>query len=301
MGALKIIVNPQARKRLDVESFTKEWGPRCRIAITSRRGHALELARQAVAEGFEKVLAVGGDGTVNEVVNGLAGSRTSLGIIPAGGANDFATHLGIPADVGKAFQVAVHGAKRHVDLIKVQERYFATVGGLGIGARVAVKVNNLRRASERGQALYRLLGRAIYGALALREILFRPEFCADCHLVIDGQGCRAHLWGLFVGNQPWLGNSFLIHPAADNCDTWLDICLIKPMRSKLRQLLTIMYAFRGRHTVFPFVETCRARAVTIECEEPLEFFGDGELLCFNGHYSIELVPKALTVMVPNGS
>ncbi len=302
MGAIKVIVNPHTRKRQDFESLAKRLGPRnFSIAITSQSGHALELAKQAVAEGFEKVLAVGGDGTVNEVLNGLAGRRTSLGIIPAGGANDFATHLGIPADFEKALQIALHGTKRDVDLIKVQDRYFATVGGLGFGAKVALKVNNLKGASIAGQALYRLLGGVIYSAYALFEILFRPEFCSACALVIDGHKRHVNLWSLFVGNQPRLGKKFLIHPAADNRDTWLDICVINRMRSKLRQLLTLLYAFRGRHTVFPFVETYRARTVTVECEEPLEFFGDGELLSLNPLHIIELVPRALAVMVPNGS
>jgi YegS/Rv2252/BmrU family lipid kinase len=259
------------------------------------------LAKQAVAEGFEKVLAVGGDGTVNEILNGLAGRQTSLGIIPAGGANDFATHLGIPGDFEKALQVALHGTKRDVDLIKVQDRHFATVGGLGFGAKVALKVNNLKGASKAGQALYRLSGSVVYSAYALFEILFRPEFCCACALVIDGQKRHLKVWSLFVGNQPRLGKKFLIHPAADNRDTWLDICVINRMRSKLWQLLTLLYAFRGRHTVFPFVETYRARTVTIECDNPLEFFGDGELLNLNPPHIIELVPRALTVMVPNGS
>jgi diacylglycerol kinase (ATP) len=302
VGAIKVIVNPRARKRLDLESFARGLDPRdFSIATTSRRGHALELARQAVAEGFEKVLAVGGDGTVNEILNGLAGHRTSLGIIPTGGANDFATHLGIPVDLNRALQVAMHGTKKEVDLIKVRDRYFATVGGLGFGAKVALRVNNLKGASPAGQTLYRLLGSVIYSTYALFEILFRPEFCGACALVIDGQRRQVRVWSLFVGNQPRLGKKFIIHPAADNGDAWLDICVIKRIRSRLQQLLTLLFAFKGRHTVLPFVETYRARTVTVESEEPLAFFGDGELLNPTPPHIIELVPRALTVIVPNGS
>ena len=302
MGAIQVIVNPRAGKRLNLNSLARRWASGdFSVAVTSQRGHALELARQASAEGCEKVVAVGGDGTVNEILNGLAGGTTPLGIIPTGGANDFATHLGLPTDFDQALQVAVHGAKKEVDLIKVQERYFATVGGLGFGARVALKVNRFKHGSWAGQALYRLLGSAIYSAYALGEILWRPKSHGACALEIDGARRQLQIWGLFVGNQPRLGKKFVVHPEADNRDAWLDVCVINRINSRFRQLQTLLKALKGRHTVLPFVETCRARTLKVESEEPLPFFGDGELLNLTPPHVIELAPRALTVMVPNGS
>ncbi len=300
MKPVKVIINPHARKRPDLRKFTRKLAhPGFSFALTCRAGHAFELARQAVAEGFPKVIAVGGDGTVNEAVNALAGSQAALGIIPAGGANDLATHLGIPADMDRALGIALHGRTKNIDLIKVNGSYYATVGGLGIAAKVAFRVNNLRRLSSRGQALYRLFGRLIYSACALREILGQPEFSSQCRLTIDGHRCTVRVWGLFVGNQPRLGNTFIVNPAADHGDAWLDICLIHNPGSKLRQLLTVLLATRGRHTRLPFVQTSRARIVKVESEDPLMFFGDGEILSLRPPHNIELAPRALKVMVPD--
>lgn len=294
-----IIVNPQARKGGNPALLAHHLGARdYRLSFTAYPGHAGHLARQALREGFSKVIVAGGDGTVNEVVNALAEKPLALGIIPTGGANDLARHLGIPADPVQALEVALNGRERQVDLVRVQDRYFVTVGGLGFGTTVADLVNRLKQQSRWWWAGYRLLGGSIYTGVALWKLFSKKNDTICCTLTVEGHTRRLRLWCLFVGNQPRVGRYFLIHPQAVNDDQWLDLCLIGADAGPWRKFHTALLATRGRHLSLPQVEVQRVRGLRIEADQPLTFFGDGELLVQAAALQVELVPRALRVMVP---
>jgi diacylglycerol kinase (ATP) len=173
---LKIIINPRSRRKINCTLFDEKLkGIHYSIATTTRSGEALDVAREAVKENVSHIVAVGGDGTINEVINGMKGSQVSLGIIPIGGANDFANYLGIPIEVGKAMEVILDGDIRIIDLVQVNHRYFTTVGGIGFGTEVALKVNAVKDHTKWGKLIFQCLGSKIYQIYALSEILFHPE------------------------------------------------------------------------------------------------------------------------------
>jgi diacylglycerol kinase (ATP) len=299
MRLIKIIANPLARRGITRDMLDHRL-PRARYSLSLTRGpgDARRLAEQAVTQGVQKIIIVGGDGTVNEVLTPMRGTSIPLGILPAGGANDLAHQLGLPKNLQAALEVALHGREKRIDLVKAQEHYFATVGGVGFGSRVAARVTNVRVGHKWGRALLWLTGGNIYGLIALLEILFRPESLAACRLKEEDREIRANLWCLFIGNQPRLGKRFLLHPTAANDDGWLDLCVIRRIGSKLGQLMTAFHALTGRHVKLPYVEMRRAKHVLVNAEAPLDFFGDGELFRITPPFLIEVIPQALTVMVP---
>src|SRR5437868_8199462 len=138
-GSTLIILNPAAhserakRKRAHVESLARD----CVVCATTRTGEAELIARRGVKEGFEKIVAAGGDGTIYEVVNGLGGTTASLGLLPIGTMNVFATELGLPVhDLALCWDIIRACGTRAVDLPKANQKFFVQVAGVGLGAQV---------------------------------------------------------------------------------------------------------------------------------------------------------------------
>src|SRR5256714_9313682 len=138
MTSTLVILNPAAnseraqRKREEVESLAGD----CSFCVTTRTGEAESVARRGAEEGFEKIVAAGGDGTVNEVVNGLAGTNTTLGLLPIGTMNVFATELGLPVhDLGLCWDIIKADSTRFVDLPKANQKFFVQLAGVGLDAQ----------------------------------------------------------------------------------------------------------------------------------------------------------------------
>src|SRR5256885_2384297 len=139
MTTTLVILNPAAnseraqRKRAEVESLARD----CSFCVTTRTGEAESVARRGAEEGFEKIVAAGGDGTVNEVVNGLAGTNTTLGLLPIGTMNVFATELGLPVhDLDLCWNIIQRDSTRVVDLPKANQKFFVQLAGVGLDAQV---------------------------------------------------------------------------------------------------------------------------------------------------------------------
>ena len=150
MSSTLVILNPAAhseraqRRRARVESLARGSV----ICATSRSGEAESMARRAAQEGFEKIVAAGGDGTVNEVVNGLAGSNATLGLLPIGTMNVFATELGLPAhDLDMCWNIIQNANTRLVDLPSANGKYFVQLAGVGLDAQVVKETSSKLRRS----------------------------------------------------------------------------------------------------------------------------------------------------------
>jgi diacylglycerol kinase family enzyme len=174
-----------------------------RVYLTERAGHARELARAAIDRGAAQVIAWGGDGTINEVASTLAGSRTVLGIIPAGSGNGFANELGLPSEPGLAMATALAGRIRTIDGGEFDGRLFFNIAGTGIDAVVAERFN-ARALGRRG-----LLP---YVQIALREA-FRYRG-ADYRVVLDGETIDTSAMLIAFANGREYGNRIRIAPGA---------------------------------------------------------------------------------------
>ncbi len=253
------------------------------IHWTERPGHAIELAEKG-AQSHAVVVSVGGDGTLNEVVNGLAGQQAALGVIPVGSGNDFARALNIPFHFEQALQVLLQGRKKHVDLGKANERYFHN--GVGIGFDAWVVHTSL--------GVKRLRGNAIYLYSVLRTLMnYQP---VPLELSFNGTVKVDDYFMVSVGNGVSMGGGFYLTPDAEINDGLFDLCLIQnmPVVSILKNLIKV---YSGKHKEDPRVEMTRTDKLTIASRQPFAVHVDGELLSLKvDKLEIEIIPRGLEVI-----
>ncbi|HYU35968.1 MAG TPA: diacylglycerol kinase family protein [Thermoanaerobaculia bacterium] len=298
------ILNPESRNgggRRVRETVAERLGDLLtRVDQAGYRGHAVELARRAAAEGADAVVAIGGDGTINEVINGLAGSGAALGILPRGAANDLARLHGIPEDLAAACDVIREGTLRRADLVRVNHRLFATAGGIGLPCEIASIADRIKRDGRAGKLLVNLLGSNIY-VLAVLVALRNNPGRAVVTLHRDGEVHRVDALSLMINNQPFLGRRFRMAPGAVPDDGRFDVCLINGHESRWSVLPLLLRVLVGRHTTSPEVESWRGEKLRLTADTPISFFGDGEIFPAAAELRIELLPQALAVIVPRAS
>lgn len=258
----------------------------CDFRQTEGPGHAEVLAREAAEAGYAQVVVVGGDGTVGEALNGLAGTGTALGIVPVGTGNDLAHNVGIPRSPEAAVAALRNPARRRIDLGEEGERCFGVIVGVGFAAD-AMRQANLRRGRARGSA-------AILLSIVQTVAKLEP---VPVRLYLDDQEpVEAPLTALFVMNTRTTGGGLMICPAAVPDDGLLDVCLMKDI-GRLDFLATLPKAYFGKHVGHPKVSFHRARTVRLEADRPLTKMFDGDLFG-DAPLSARVRPAALDVLVP---
>ncbi|MBA4494975.1 diacylglycerol/lipid kinase family protein [Paenactinomyces guangxiensis] len=256
-----------------------------RVKFTERRGHATEIARCAARADVEAVVAVGGDGTLHEVGNGLVGTETPMGYIPAGSGNDFALAQSIPSDPNQALERILKHRIHRVDTADIDGRVMIGFSGIGFDAKVAETVNR--------SPLKRWLGKSIYFFGAIQVLAgFRPTRVS---LQVDGQCYKYEgVWLIAVTNTPYYGGGMNICPQAVNDDGFLDVCCVKEVTHM--QFLSVLPAvYHGGHVNHPGVRMHRGKRITIQSDTPLVAHADGENLG-NTPLSIQIRPKSLSLL-----
>lgn len=302
-----VIFNPMAsrggaeRTRGVIEEAFRETGASCRLVATERRGHAVELAGDAARAGWPAVVAVGGDGIVHEVANGLMreagdGPTVPLGVIPVGSGNDFVKMLGMPAHKpADAVRRIVAAEPRGVDIGRVTRHvsgdgpdgvwYFTNGVGVGFDAQVA------RHARE----IKRLRGFAIYAWAVVQTLsqLRSPRI----QVTVDGREIADRALILTtVSNGPCHGGSFWLTPDAKIDDALLDVLIADARR--LPSLLSLLpLVLFGKHLGRRGVELHRGTRVEVRSDEPLPIHADGEIVAeWVREMVIEILPGRLTVL-----
>jgi len=251
---------------------------------TDAPGKAEQIAREACARGYTHVVAVGGDGTSHEVVNGIVGSSVIFGTVPSGSGNDFPKSAGIPLEAHRAVETLFTGTVRTVDLGKLGDEYFINGLGMGLDGAVAHRFRKLKR--MRGQLGY-LLG-AVQEALSFKA--FRVE------LEIDEWRYNGTLLLTGASNGVFQGGKFKLAPEASVDDALLDFHIIKDM-SPIARLVKIPKVLSGTHSGLDEVELKRGRTMTLTIDRRVPAHMDGEPFYLeSGTHTIEVVPGALRLM-----
>ena len=292
-----VIVNPTAgggRALRSVRWLRERLGPRpeARFEVTGRRGDAEILAAIAAAAGHDRVIAVGGDGTIQEVVNGLLATAqpAALGIVPLGRGNDLARSLGLPTDAGSAWRVAMGSTTSRLDVARARngegsERWFASAGGIGFDGQVAAAML-ARRGWQAGRAGYLLT--------TLNEL--RGHANRRVELIIDGASSVHDVLLVAIANGAYYGGGMRIAPDARADDGFLDICVVGDI-SRLTAVRQLPNLYRGTHVRHPRVSTHTGRNVELDGHATTKIHLDGEP--FGGlPLSVSIVAGALEVAVP---
>jgi len=265
-----------------------------KILWTARRGHAEELAATAVREGATHVVAIGGDGTIHEIVNGIVNARTSvdsviLGILPLGTCNDLARELKIPRKLSSGIQTLLSGRVRFVDLGKVGERYFTTVATLGFDTSVSQYV-----ASGAGPGFLSGTMKYLYGALATL-VRYRS---VRVHLRGDHNEFEGPVFLAAIANTSYYGGGMKIAPTALIDDGGLTLCLVRQM-SRMEVVRMLPTVFSGKHIRHPKVSTSFVRRLEVTSSEPVAIWADGEPIA-RTPATFQVVPHSLPLLVPHG-
>jgi diacylglycerol kinase (ATP) len=302
MMRLKVILNPKSKNgdKRHLQTTIKDKFGHSLIGIdqTAYPGHGTYLAQRATKEKVDTVVAVGGDGTVNEVLNGIVGTEVALGVIPTGTANDFACLYHIPSDVARACDVIREQCLVRADVICVNERYYVTAGGMGFPCEVVSLANRIKLSSLAGKLFSQFLGSKIYLFAALFSLAKKIEKGHFFDVRWDSGSLSVDSLALMVDNQPFLGRNFLMSPEAVNNDGLLDVCLIENSKSRVQILSILMKVLTGSHVNSASVRQWRTPELTIQTERMLPFLGDGELFGQGVEFRIKIVPKCLKAIVP---
>jgi diacylglycerol kinase (ATP) len=290
MPRYKIIANPLAGKghasvvAAQVQRiFTHDY------IETRYAGHAIYLARDAARAGYDVLVAVGGDGTTHEVINGILGHSESLNcklaIIPAGSGNDFTAVNHIPQSIEQACQVAIMGNSRLVDVGRISiddkiRRYFDNTVGIGLTGLVGIETR--KTPWLRGIPLY---------LLALLKTVF--IHLKPIHVELEVDGISTHRT-----NGQREGGGFLIAPQSRPDDGLLDL-LVADVLPRFQVLGMIPRFMKGTHLGHHAVHVSRAQSITVTSKDNLYFHVDGEMLCPFAHkISIEILPARLCLIAP---
>jgi len=266
------------------------------VETTDYSGHGTALARRAVADRADIVVAVGGDGTANEVLNGVIGTETSLAVIPAGSANDLASHFKLPADPDRACDIVLAGHVTAIDTVRVNGWHYITTGGLGLPSDVINRVNRLRGRSKFCRWLSTAWQSRVY-LWGLAAALSRQKRYGRVMIGIGAARLEVEPLALMLSNLPRLGRHFCPAPEAQPDNSRIDLCLIEN-RGRLHAILISMKVARGRHHSRPEVCLIRTEQVTIKCDRPLQFFGDGELRPAATEFDIMVQPRSIRLLTP---
>lgn len=283
--AITIILNPTAKgeRAKNLIRRLQEIFPEADLLATKRAGHAQDLARQAAARGDDMIIAAGGDGTINEVVNGMAGTPSALGILPVGTVNVFAMELGIPSKLEKAIEIIRTGYTTCIDLADANGRSFVQLAGVGFDAQTVQKTD---------RSFKNALGPLSYIVTAAQLALQKPPV-----LTVEAEGQKTAQGSfMLVGNGRYYGGPFQFFPEASMTDGKLDVCLFKNL-SHIDLIRYFQGILSGSHTKFKDVVYFKSASIYVTSDREVPIEVDGEL---HGLVPVRFTVKksALTVLVP---
>jgi len=254
------------------------------IFFTESRGHAVELARQAVQEGAGIVVAVGGDGTVNEVGKALVGTATALAIIPTGSGNGLARHLGLPMNFRKSILAINGGNRKRIDTATMNGSFFINMAGVGFDAHVARKFD---AADKRGFISYLSISTSSYKHYKPKKYKIR----------VDGKLFKRTALLVSFANSSQFGSNTTIAPKASLDDGLIDVCILRKLPFWKIVLLSPL-VFMKKFDKTPYLEIIQGREVLVERKKGKYVHLDGEPGKENKTFSVQVHPLSLQVIVP---
>ncbi|NDK56660.1 diacylglycerol/lipid kinase family protein [Pontibacter fetidus] len=288
---IRFIINPVSgtRSKVDVAARVKLNLDHSKhdhdIVYTDYAGHATELAAAAAADGFAIVVAVGGDGTVNEVARGLLHTNTALGILPKGSGNGLARHLQLPLKLDNAIKALNTGQISEIDSGTINDVPFFTTSGIGFDAYISsVFAGNKKR------------GLKTYVELVLKEV--RAYKHLPVKVTINSTELETDCFVMAFANAAQYGNNAYIAPLADIRDGLLDVCLVRQL--DFVKAINLSYCMLTRQLAnVQSAEYFKTTGVHVQTEQPMMFHADGEYKGKATEFEVKLNPLSLKVVIPS--
>ncbi len=300
-----VIVNPNAghgkgkKDWKQISTILNSYSISYDFCFTERPFHAIELTKEALAKGFRKFIGVGGDGTINEMVNGIYDQdeiptlNITLAVITVGTGNDWGRMFDMPADYEKAVEIIAKGTTTihdagllwfHRNDIK-EKRYFINIAGLGFDALVVKRTNRQKERGRKGKAIY--MWNLLMSLFAYRNIHTEVE--------IDGRKVSNNTFTISIGIGKYSGGGMMQTPNAVHNDGLFDITIIKRMR-KGEIIRNLKRLYDGSIYDHPKIEWYRGENIKINSDPIIHVEADGESL---GHSPIEfrIIPKSIMVVI----
>lgn len=299
------IVNPGSRSGhgqsvwQTVEEILDREQAEYHVFFTSYRYHATELAREITSRKEKLTLvALGGDGTVDEVINGIQDfSRVTFAYIPTGSSNDFARSLGLPSDTEEAVMNILHPRYlQKIDLglasLDGEEHRFAVSCGCGFDAAVCHEALSSRFKNLLNKLK---LGKLTYVGIALKQIIMSKRFAST--LILDGHKTLRYKQTFFIAgmNCCYEGGGLKLAPKAKPDDGFLNVCVVENL-PRLVIAFMLPTAYVGKHTIFPGVHLYRVKKFEIQFHEQVAFHADGEPFYAQKNIQVSCLPKCLTMI-----
>lgn len=301
MARALVVLNPiagrgnGARAEPLIRQMLRAEGLEFDLVRTTGHWHAADLAKRALSDGYDMVVAAGGDGTYHEVVNGVMPTNVGdavagpIALLPVGSGSDFANTVGVAPDLGAACRQLVHGADRVVDVGRVwidggEPRFFDNTVNIGFGGVVTRETRKVKR----------LTGIALYLPVVLKTVFLyyhAPSVTIRC----DDVSMSLPAVMISVANGPREGGGFFVAPQASPEDGQLDVCVVREI-SRLQMLRLIPSFMSGTHCDKDPVTMLRGKRIEVTSEDDLIAHADGEMVCTNAHrIEFEVVPGRLRV------
>ncbi|MCD6330088.1 MAG: diacylglycerol kinase family lipid kinase [Candidatus Cloacimonetes bacterium] len=296
----KIILNPFAGKgkafksARSIEKCFKKFNMPYEMMLTNCSRQAIDFAHEAVIQGVENIIAAGGDGTINEVVNGIMKSgypeNVNLGIIPIGGGNDFAKNLDLSHKLRDIIQVIKEHHVQLVDIGQIEDYYFINTLGVGFDAQVAISYTKNKWLNGFPGYIY-----AVMKALIRKDSYYVT-------LTINGETFTQDALFVTVGNGICCGGRFHLTPDAKIDDEKFDFCIIDKL-SRRKIFKFIPKAVKGTHTELPVAHLYKGREILIEAQRDLPLYLDGEIPFIKDKKNIhvKILPHRIRLITPNSN
>jgi diacylglycerol kinase (ATP) len=300
----KIILNPTSgngnglRSIPQIEELFTKYKLSFDLVRTEKIGHGIELTHQAVKDGYKVIIAAGGDGTVNEVINGLMKCKLEglslppLGVLSVGRGNDFAGSMGIPAELEAGVQAILDDHRRIIDIGRVvggmypEGRYFGNCVGVGFDAITTIEVHKLPR-----------WGGFIGFMVAVLKTVFLYNKAPMATTVYDDKTLTQRSLLISIMNGRRLGGGFQMAPNSKPDDGLFDLCIAEQM-SSFKVIMMIPHFTRGDQATQPTIKTGQAANIAVTAlDGPLPAQTDGEIICVDGtHLEVQALPRQLEII-----
>lgn len=284
------IINPKSGKGRDPQDIVnciKLNFPQAAWALTTGPRHATELAAKAVSQQYEAVVAVGGDGTINETAQALVNTPTALGVIPGGSGNGFARELHMPLHLQEAVFCLQKAKTVRCDVGQANGELFLNLAGVGIEAQIAYDFMQYGKTGKRGMWPYFKLG-------AKDAFTYQPQ---EMQLEYDGHQETIRPLSVTFANGTQYGSNFKIAPQASLTDGWLEKVVIKNVH-KLKLLAAAPTFFTDDSTHLGVTDTTRVKHVLLRQPGEIIYHLDGEPKKTQDQLEIKILPAALNVLIP---